>query len=139
MKSHNNERNQIDVVAALIFDSCGNVLICKRPAYDKHFPDLWEFPGGKIESGETHVQCLMREISEELEIEIMVNEKFLFSIASMENSDIALHTYSCCFLSGVLNLNAHTDFKWVAKSELLLYRFPPADIPVVNKLIEEQC
>ncbi|KUO53523.1 MAG: NUDIX hydrolase [Desulfitibacter sp. BRH_c19] len=121
------------VTAALIVKN-NKILIAKRRASDK-LANKWEFPGGKIEEGETSEQCLIREIKEEFQIEIVVEGYFGSSKYSYEHGAIELLGYWAKYNGeDILKPTVHDDYRWVSISELVNYDFSPADIPFVEKL-----
>jgi 8-oxo-dGTP diphosphatase len=123
---------QIKVVAAIIHDGENRILATQR-GYGE-WKGWWEFPGGKVESDETHEDALIREIKEELSANIRV-EKILNTV---EYDYPTFHLSMCCYLctlqSATLNLNEHIDARWVTESEIDCIRWLPADIEVVNEL-----
>lgn len=121
-----------DVTAAIIIKD-NKVLIAQR-APDEKMAGKWEFPGGKIEPGETPQQCLRREIIEELEVEIEVNDFFGESIYRYEHGEIRLLAYFCQWVSGSFRLHVHSRIEWVGKNELDSFDFAPADVPLVERL-----
>ena len=120
-------------VTAAIIEENNRILIAQRGYGDK-LEGMWEFPGGKIEPGETPQECLKREIFEEFEADIEVKNKFGESIYTYGNRTIRLTAYCCRPISGKFVLNVHKGIRWVKRSELCLYEFAPADIPFVEKL-----
>ena len=120
------------VTAAIIIDD-GKILITQRSA-DTTLPLKWEFPGGKVEDGETPEECLAREIMEELDLEVFIQDFFTSSLYKYEFGEIELLTYFAKILSGDLQLNVHIDHKWVLPDDLSLFDFAPADIDIVQKL-----
>ena len=125
-------KKQIEVSAALIFCD-GKLLITQRHA-NAHLGGLWEFPGGKREPGETFEQCLIREIREELGIEIEAGK--LFEEISHAYADKAVHLkfFVCKLISGKLRALDCAAFKWVEKAELADFDFPAADARLLEKL-----
>ncbi len=123
---------QIKVVAAIIHDGENRILATQR-GYGE-WKGWWEFPGGKVESDETHEDALIREIKEELSANIRV-ERILNTV---EYDYPTFHLSMCCYLctlqSARLNLNEHIDARWVTESEIDCIRWLPADIEVVNEL-----
>ncbi len=121
-----------DVTAAIIIKD-SKVLIAQRAPFDR-MAGRWEFPGGKIEPGETPQQCLRREIMEELEVQVEVLDFFGESIFRYEHGTIRLLAYWCRWTSGEHRLKVHSRIEWVGRDELDHYEFAPADIPLVEKL-----
>ena len=121
-----------EVTAAIIIKD-NKVLIAKR-APGENLADKWEFPGGKIEPGETPQECLRREIGEELEVDIEVMDFFGESIYAYHSGTIKLMALWCKWILGEFTLNVHSHIAWVNRDELDLYDFAPADIPLVDKL-----
>jgi 8-oxo-dGTP diphosphatase len=121
-----------EVTAAIIVRN-NKVLIARR-APGENLEGKWEFPGGKIELGETPEHCLQREIHEELDIYIDVLNYFGDSIYDYANGTIRLMAFRCQWLSGELTLRVHSEIAWVNSEELDHYDFAPADIPLVEKL-----
>jgi 8-oxo-dGTP diphosphatase len=124
------------VTAAIIIKD-GFYFIAKRKKSDK-LANKWEFPGGKIENGETAEECLKREIEEELKINVKIGDFFGESIYHYPQDAIQLLAYWVYWESGSIELMAHDEFKWVSLSELDFYDFAPADIPLVKKLKDEE-
>jgi 8-oxo-dGTP diphosphatase len=121
-----------DVTAALIIKD-EKILICKRSKNDKQ-GGKWEFPGGKIEAGETQKECLKREIKEELDLNIKVNDKIGENIYEYPGGSIKLIAFYADLLDGDLKLNVHDDYKWVTRDKLKEFDFTPADIFFLNIL-----
>lgn len=116
-------------VTAAIIETNGRVLIAQRPGGDK-LGLKWEFPGGKIERGETPEQCLVREIKEELNLDIKIKKHFMNSCYKYETGEIELICYLAEIAGGKLKLNFHAALEWAAKEQLKEFDFAPADIPV---------
>ena len=122
----------IEVVAAIIKKE--DKIFITRRSYGE-FADMWEFPGGKIELGETRDDALIREIKEELELDIN-NLEYLSTVEyDYPNFHLIMHCFICEICGGKLNLNAHNDAKWVSLDELSKQNWVPADIEVVKKLV----
>lgn len=127
--------NQIDVSAALIFDK-GRLLITRRRA-GSHLGGLWEFPGGKREPNETPEQCLVREIREELGMNIAVGELFEEITHAYEEKTVRLKFFICTWISGGPRALGCELFEWAGKDALRAYKFPAADARLLEKLIRE--
>ena len=128
-------KKTIRVVAGLLQDEQGRVLITQRRP-QAFMPLKWEFPGGKVEAGESDEQALRRELQEELEIEVEVGEHFAGRVHSYPDFNVDFHVYRCQIESGSLKKIAVHDFKWVPIEELDSFDFPPADQPTVSRLID---
>ncbi len=123
---------QIEVSAALIFRD-GKLLITQRHA-KSHLGGLWEFPGGKRENGETFEQCLVREIREELGVEISVGELFEEIFHDYPEKSVRLKFFICELISGEPQTLGCAAFKWIEKPELAAHEFPAADARLLEKL-----
>lgn len=114
-----------DVVAALIWDQ-DRFLICQRPAH-KARGLLWEFVGGKVESGETMEEALIRECKEELDISVTVRDIFTQVIHKYPDIHIRLTLFHCTIAEGIPSLLEHNDLKWILPSQIPEFDFCPAD------------
>lgn len=123
----------IPVTAAIILRN--NQVLAARRAPHKHMGGYWEFPGGKIEPGETPKQSLARELSEEMGITVQVGEHFYTNQHDYGEKQIMLSAYFCKWSEGDLMLNDHDAIKWCASDELLSLDWAPADIPIVHALV----
>ena len=122
---------QIEVVAAVICKD-GMIFATQRGYGD--FKDWWEFPGGKMEVGETPEEALKREIREELLTEIYVDE-FLCTVEyDYPKFHLTMHCYLCSLLTEALHLNEHEAARWLTKEELDSVKWLPADLEVVETL-----
>ena len=122
----------IKVVAAVI-EKDGKFLICKRGP-GGNCPFLWEFPGGKIEPGETPFEAIIREIREELCLEIEPSELFCEYPFSYPEKDIYFYFIRAKILSGEMVLNFHKDARWIKPHDKAIFEFCPADIEAINEL-----
>lgn len=124
---------EIKVVAAIIQKE--NKILATKRGYGE-FINMWEFPGGKIEPGETKEEALIREIKEELNIEINV-DKFAIDIEyQYPNFYLFMSCFMCSIKEGSIELLEHNDGKWITKEELNTLNWLPADIDAVNYLKE---
>lgn len=122
----------IKVVAAIIRDANGRIL-CTQRGYGE-WKDWWEFPGGKMEAGETPEEALMREIREELSTEIRVDEFLCTVDYDYPTFHLTMHCYLCSLLTGALHLNEHKAARWLEISELESVKWLPADVEVALRL-----
>lgn len=122
----------IEVVAAVIKRE--NEIFITRRGYGE-FIDMWEFPGGKIEEGESKEEALHREIKEELEIDIK-NLEYLTTIEyDYSTFHLTMHCFTCEMAGGEIHLNAHNDAKWISVDELSNQKWVPADVLVLGELV----
>lgn len=128
-----NPAGVLEVAAALIFHG-GRLLITQRRP-DDHLPNLWEFPGGKLEANETFEHCLVREIREELGIEISVHELVEDLTHAYPEKAVRLRFYNCRLIRGEPKAIHVQAFEWVTREELPRFDFPAADVQLVARLI----
>jgi 8-oxo-dGTP diphosphatase len=126
---------QINVVGAVI--TAGGQLpeqrvYCVQRGPDGALPGMWEFPGGKIEPGESPREALVREIREELECEIAVGDEVTTTAHTYDFGVVHLSTFWCELLEGTPTLVEHADEAWVAPADLGRLDWAPADIPAVE-------
>ena len=125
---------RIEVVAAII--RRGNTIFATQRGYGD-FKDWWEFPGGKMEAGETPEEALKREIREELSADIQV-VKFLSTVEwDYPQFHLTMHCYLCALESEALHLNEHEAARWLDSSSLHSVRWLPADVSLLP-LIEKE-
>ncbi len=121
----------IRVVAAIIINK--DKVFATQRGYGE-FKDGWEFPGGKIEKGETPEQALEREIQEELETKIQVNEKIDTVEYDYPNFHLSMDCFICNIIEGNLILKEHEAAKWLSKDELYSVNWLPADEGLIEKI-----
>ena len=126
-------RKKIEVVAAVILQD-GKLFATQR-GYGE-WKDWWEFPGGKIESGETPEEALKREIREELATEIEVKELLTTIDCDYPKFHLTMHCYLCTILSGQPSLLEHEDARWLEMDEMNSVRWLPADKDVIEKFFQ---
>lgn len=124
------------VTAGIIYDR-DRILIARR-APAKHLGGYWEFPGGKVEEGESEPACLQRELEEELGIVVRVGDFFMENVHRYGEKQIILRAYFCEHLSGDITLNDHDCVLWIEKENFHAYEFAPADIPFIEALLDEK-
>ena len=126
----------IEVVAGVIKDKQGLTLAVQRGESSKEYiSKKWEFPGGKIEEGESREEALSRELSEELKIDTTVGEFVMTVDHTYPDFRLIMHAFHCEIISGELTLTEHLDQRWLGASELKDLDWAAADIPIVDKLI----
>jgi len=125
------------VVACALVDADGRVLIAQRPE-GKQLAGLWEFPGGKIEPGETPEETLVRELKEELGIDTKVAclAPLTFASHSYETFNLLMPLYVCRRFWGIPQPLDAQALKWVKPNKLRDYPMPPADAPLIPFLID---
>ncbi|HQK98140.1 MAG TPA: (deoxy)nucleoside triphosphate pyrophosphohydrolase [Bacteroidia bacterium] len=125
----------IEVVAAII--QFNKKILCVQRGENKleYISKKYEFPGGKMESGETKEETIKREILEELKMEIQVDKEFLTVTHQYPDFILTMHSFLCSCNNPELTLTEHIDFKWLAKDELEHLDWAAADVPIMEKLI----
>ncbi|NIJ25759.1 8-oxo-dGTP diphosphatase MutT [Brevundimonas sp. BH3] len=120
------------VVAVALIDPDGRILIAQRPE-GKQLAGLWEFPGGKVEAGERPEQALIRELHEELGIDVKEAclAPFVFTSHAYEKFHLLMPLYLCRRWSGTVVAKEHTALAWVKPDKLRDYPMPPADEPLI--------
>lgn len=127
------ERKTIEVVAAVIQD--GNKIFATQRGYGE-WKDWWEFPGGKIEPGESHEEALRREIREELATDITVGALLQTVHYDYPQFHLLMHCYLCTLCGAAPQLLEHEDARWLTAADLTSVRWLPADKDVVERLRE---
>ena len=122
-----------DVVAALIWDN-DRFLACQRPA-NKARGLLWEFVGGKVDSGETWEEALIRECREELGITVAVGDIFMDVVHEYPDITVHLILFNAQIAEGTIQLLEHNDARWILPSEIPNYQFCPADKDILAEIV----
>ncbi len=126
------EENKVEVVAALIWEA-GKFLICQRPA-GKARGLLWEFVGGKVESGETKEEALVRECREELGVTVSVGGVFMDVVHAYPDLTVHLTLFWASIAEGVPRLLEHNDMQWITPGDIPKYEFCPADVEILRQI-----
>jgi 8-oxo-dGTP diphosphatase len=129
-------RRKIRVVGAMIQGEPGRYLITQRPP-TATLPLLWEFPGGRVEEGETDREALARELREEMGIDVLVEEEATHTEHAYPDYDIDFRVFSCRLRqpgAAIRHVRVH-DHRWVGLQEMGQYRFPDADARTLAKLL----
>ncbi len=129
------KRKITDVAAGLVFRD-GKLLITLRYD-DAHLGGLWEFPGGKVERDETFEVCLLRELREELGIEVEIQELIETDTHAYPGKTVRLKFFRCRWVANEPRKLGCADFRWVTASELKQYEFPAADAVLIERLQKE--
>lgn len=126
---------KIEVVAAII--NFENKILCVQRPKNKfpYISEKFEFPGGKIEEGETKVEALKRELIEELNITANIKSLYLTVIHEYPDFELTMHSFLCEVKSQELKLNEHISLEWLTLNELKNLDWAAADIPIVDKLV----
>jgi 8-oxo-dGTP diphosphatase len=122
----------IEVTAAILANN-GRLLIAQRRPTSS-LPNKWEFPGGKVEAGETPEECLKREMEEEFGIDVSVREYLGESVFDYQLGTIRLLAFRVTWNGGSFVVKAHKAIEWVLLTDLPKYDFAPADVPFIDKL-----
>jgi 8-oxo-dGTP diphosphatase len=125
----------IEVVAAIIKNDNKILCVQRKESSLSYISKKYEFPGGKMEFNETKVDTIVREIKEELSMDIIVKEEFLTVSHQYPDFLLTMHSFICTCNERNLVLNEHIDYKWLETDELEKLDWAAADIPIVNKLI----
>jgi 8-oxo-dGTP diphosphatase len=124
--------NTVIVAACALIDVDGRVLIGRRPE-GKTLAGLWEFPGGKVEAGETPEACVIRELNEELGITVThaCLAPFAFASHAYDDFHLLMPLFLCRRWEGMVSAHEHAALAWVRPDEMAAYPMPPADLPLV--------
>jgi len=125
----------IDVSCALIIGHNRKVLVAQRSAVMR-LPLKWEFPGGKVEPGETPEECLLRELAEELGVQVEIVKAMTPHEHAGGNEAIRLIPFVCVIRTGEIKLTEHAAFRWLKADEMDTVDWAEADIPVVRQYLD---
>jgi 8-oxo-dGTP diphosphatase len=125
----------MQIVTAAVIEKDGKILIARRKEGDQ-LEGRWEFPGGKLEPGETPEEGLKRELREEFGIETAIGEPVGSSSFAYPHLTIELLAYRATVLSGAIKVRDHDEIRWVLPEDLPRHDFCEADRPIVRKLLE---
>ena len=119
----------VNTVAGLIMNDKGEILCAQRSASKYEYISYkWEFPGGKVEEGENDFQTLSRELQEELDIKVDIQEKLCQVEHDYPDFHLSMPVYKCKLLSNSLKLLVHTDLKWLQPNQMLSLNWADADV-----------
>lgn len=128
-------KKQIEVVGAIIFND--DKVLCAQRNENMSLPLMWEFPGGKIEKGESEIEALKREISEEMLCDLEVGDKVNSTSYEYDFGIVNLHTYKCKLKEKMPTLTEHKSIQWLDVKDLETLEWAPADIPAVKIIVDE--
>lgn len=127
----------LHVTCALIEQN--GCVLCAQRSMEMHLPLKWEFPGGKREAEETLEQCVIREIREELGLDIHIHDALPSSVHEYpDGKKVCLHPFLCGITGGELHLKEHSRVQWLAPPELHSLDWAEADIPIVEFFLKER-
>jgi len=126
----------ITVICGLIQNQQGAYFIARRAGHKSH-AGYWEFPGGKLEPGETHEACLKRELREELDMTVTVGPKAGAIHHAFESFAMHLIAYYCKITAASYQLNDHDDYLWLPLKQLSAYRLTPPDRELLQQLLDD--
>lgn len=127
----------LEVVAGII-ERDGKILCAQRSEGKYKYVSLkWEFPGGKIEEGETHTEALKRELKEELDIDVDVKEHYIDIQYQYPDFLLNMYCYTCTTPSTNLKQNVHKNLVWLDREQLHTLDWAPADAPIIDKLMSD--
>ena len=123
----------IHVTAGIIRDDLGRYLITQRRR-GSHLEGLWEFPGGKVDAGESLVACLQRELQEELGANFDIGDEIATIDWEYPDRTVVLHFFECTLASGTIEPRESQAMLWITREQFRDYEFPPADRELIERL-----
>lgn len=127
---------QVEVAAAIVMDE-GEILCVQRGKNKlSYISEKFEFPGGKIEKGETLKETVVRELKEELMLEVLPKKKLITVKHQYPDFHLTMHAFLCGCSTRDLKLTEHIDYRWLSPSELLSLDWAAADIPIVEQILK---
>jgi ADP-ribose pyrophosphatase len=127
----------IKVVGAVV-ENDNNEILCALRSPKMSLPNMWEFPGGKVEKGENLNQAIEREIREELGCSVVASDVFNDNTHDYDTFIVNLITVKCRLVSGTPTANEHSKLIWLKRENLLSLKWAPADVPAVEQLVSEK-
>ncbi len=123
----------LNVVALVLENHLGKILVAKR-AQHKHLGGMWEFPGGKVESGETQLQAIIRETKEEIDFDLPNAKPLITTTHTYDEFTLTLDVWYHKANNPIVHPNENQPLKWVSKSELSQLGMPEADKPIIQAI-----
>ena len=128
------KEDHIHVVAAVIWNPSQNQFLIAKRQKGKHLENYWEFPGGKLESGESRLQALRRELLEEISIVVTEAEPFMQVYHRYPERNVLLDTWIVNAFQGPVEAREQQQLQWINMDQVERFLFPPADIPILDAL-----
>lgn len=128
----------LPIALALIWRE-GKILLSRRRPDADHLPDVWEFPGGKVEANETPALAAVREAQEEIGLVVEVVAERALIEWEYEKRIVTLHPFDCRVVSGIIQAREVAEWKWLSPDELDSNDFPPANAELIKSLQQEKC
>jgi 8-oxo-dGTP diphosphatase len=129
------QKKQIEVVAAIIIHQNKYLCVQRSESQLEYISKKYEFPGGKIEQDETKEQAIIREIKEELEINIEVGNEFMTVYHEYPDFNLTMYSFLCESESFTVHLTEHIDHRWLPREQLDILDWAAADVPIVEKIM----